>query len=150
MINIRKINRLPGELFKKVSRRTASSKRRNNLGGLRRTHLASAKNCFQAPLRSLYGVNYLLMRDVLVTFMYVPLAGGNCARSQCDAASQQQRAAPARPRSLSGFWRGPEPFLTRLGCHDDACPVRGPVRLRRTGSGLRPPQLLEGLSFWRV
>ena len=76
VINIPKINRAPAKLFEKVSRGSTISKGRNNPPDLRHTHSASAKNCFQAPPRSLYGVNYLLMRDVLVTFMYVQLAGG--------------------------------------------------------------------------
>ena len=130
VINIRKINRLPVELFKKVSRQTKRGKRRNNRADLSRTHLSSAKNCFQAPPRSLCGVNYLLMRDVLVTFMYVLLAGGNCARSQCDAASQ---SGPHRPGPPAVFFvwllaRAGPALLTRLvaACLDDACPVRGP------------------------
>ena len=59
----------------------------NNPADLRNTHSSSAKNCFQAGPRSLYGVNYLLMRDVLVTFMYVLLAGGRLRALLGDADS---------------------------------------------------------------
>ena len=59
----------------------------NNPTDLRNTHSSSAKNCFQAGPRSLYGVNYLLMRDVLVTFMYVLLAGGRLRALLGDADS---------------------------------------------------------------
>ena len=95
VINIPKINRAPAKLFEKVSRGSTISKGRNNPPDLRHTHSASAKNCFQAPPRSLYGVNYLLMRDVLVTFMYVQLAGGRLSARSADAASPRSRLCPA-------------------------------------------------------
>ena len=131
LINIRKINRLPGELFKKVSRRMPSSKRRNNQADLRRTHSASAKNCFQARPRSLYGVNYLLMRDVLVTFMYVPLAGGQL-RARSTGLTQPR--GPQRPGPDALLLSGPVfvRLLARTGGFSD--PTRRLLRRRMSSA----------------
>ena len=131
----------------------------NNPTTQRNTHSSSAKNCFQAGPRSLYGVNYLLMRDVLVTFMYVLLAGGRLRALLGDADSPalfvhhttRARRGTARGRSMAR--RG---FLTRLDRrgHDDACPERG-LRVRTlSATQLRPPSwpALRGLravlGFW--
>ena len=95
VINIRKINSAVCKLFKKVCRLLESTFWLKLTPKFPITVLPFSKNCFQVPTLSIYGVNYLLMSDVLVTFMYVP----HCAASN--------RITPAR------LWRD-EP-LARAG-----------------------------------
>ena len=135
VINIRKINRLPVELFKKVSRQTGRSKRRNNQAELSRTHSSSAKNCFQAPPRSLYGVNYLLMRDVLVTFMYVQLAGGRLSARSADAASPRSRLCPACGADRRLFRPDTSAAATTTHVQCAACACAGDPVLRPPSAG---------------
>ena len=134
----------------------------NNPTDLRNTHSSSAKNCFQAGPRSLYGVNYLLMRDVLVTFMYVLLAGGRLRALLGDADSPALFVHPgttntkARHGTARGRSMARHGFLTRHDRrgHDDACPERR-LRVRTlSATQLRPPTwpALRGLravlGFW--